>query len=229
MRVFLVYRLVFDAKPNRVMMWPAENLWACSRIFRRTQHQWLARDICIKHKGFLWFLSFQQTPGILWWTTKHSVSAERTVYFCLSPCDWCKTRKGDDVAGWKYLSLLKDFLTATASMARKRHFASSTRGFYGFCLFCRNGPSHKKARSGGADRKGIIFKNKGRLPSEPGHSYHAGNYTFLWKGNLYNNGKGINIVFIKLGLCTARAIRPLRNSAMVPLLRKHPLTSSSIL
>ena len=84
-------------------------------------------------------------------------------YVCfwgLSPCGWCKTRKGDDVAGWKSLSLLKDFQTATASMARKRHFASSTRGFYGFCLPSRNGPSHKKARSGGADRKGIIFKTK---------------------------------------------------------------------
>ena len=29
---------------------------------------------------------------------------------------------------------LRDFLAATASMARKRHLASSARGFYCFCL-----------------------------------------------------------------------------------------------
>ena len=46
--------------------------------------------------------------------------------------------RGDDVAGWKYLSLLKDFQPDAASMARKRHFASTTRGFSGFCLSCRH-------------------------------------------------------------------------------------------
>ena len=40
-----------------------------------------------------------------------------------------KTRKGDGGAGGKYPSLLEDFQTATASMARKRHLASSARGF----------------------------------------------------------------------------------------------------
>ena len=40
-----------------------------------------------------------------------------------------KTRKGDGVAGGKYPSLLEDFLAAAASMARKRHLASSARGF----------------------------------------------------------------------------------------------------
>ena len=34
----------------------------------------------------------------------------------------------------KYPSLLEDFQTGTASMARKRHLASTARGFYGFCL-----------------------------------------------------------------------------------------------
>ena len=39
---------------------------------------------------------------------------------------------------------LRDFLAATASMARKRHLASTTRGFCGFCLT----PSiHKPIRS----------------------------------------------------------------------------------
>ena len=30
--------------------------------------------------------------------------------------------------------MLEDFQTGTASMARKRHLASTARGFYGFCL-----------------------------------------------------------------------------------------------
>ena len=30
--------------------------------------------------------------------------------------------------------MLEDFQTDTASMARKRHLASTARGFYGFCL-----------------------------------------------------------------------------------------------
>ena len=42
--------------------------------------------------------------------------------------------RGDDVAGGKYPSLLEDFLAAAASMARKRHLASTARGFLCFCL-----------------------------------------------------------------------------------------------
>ena len=42
---------MIDEKPDREMMWPAENIWACSRIFRRTQHQWLARDILHQAQG----------------------------------------------------------------------------------------------------------------------------------------------------------------------------------
>ena len=34
---------------------------------------------------------------------------------------------------------LRDFLAATASMARKRHLASNARGFFGFCLMARIG------------------------------------------------------------------------------------------
>ena len=45
-----------------------------------------------------------------------------------------RTWRGDGVAGWKYPSSLEDFQTDTASMARKRHLASSARGFYCFCL-----------------------------------------------------------------------------------------------
>ena len=34
---------------------------------------------------------------------------------------------------------LEDFQTGAASMARKRHLASTARGFYGFCLMARIG------------------------------------------------------------------------------------------
>ena len=37
--------------------------------------------------------------------------------------------RGDDVADSKYPSMLEDFQTATTSMARKRHLASTARGF----------------------------------------------------------------------------------------------------
>ena len=43
-------------------------------------------------------------------------------------------KRCDDVAGRKYPSLLEDFQTGTASMARKRHLASTARGSFGFCL-----------------------------------------------------------------------------------------------
>ena len=45
--------------------------------------------------------------------------------------------KDDGVAGRKYPSLLEDFLAATASMARKRHLASTARDLLGFCLMAR--------------------------------------------------------------------------------------------
>ena len=44
-----------------------------------------------------------------------------------------KTQQGDGGAGGKYPSLLEDFQTDTASMARKRHLASTARGFLCFC------------------------------------------------------------------------------------------------
>ena len=51
-RFILVYRLAMDARPWRGMMvWLAENIQACLRIFRRTQHQWLARDILHPSQG----------------------------------------------------------------------------------------------------------------------------------------------------------------------------------
>ena len=47
--------------------------------------------------------------------------------------------RGDGGAGGKYPSLLEDFQTGTASMARKRHLASSARGFSCFCLMAQIG------------------------------------------------------------------------------------------
>ena len=38
-------------EPGGVMVWLAENIQACLRIFRRTQHQWLARDILHPSQG----------------------------------------------------------------------------------------------------------------------------------------------------------------------------------
>ena len=40
-----------------------------------------------------------------------------------------RPKRGDDVTGRKWPSLLEDFQTATASMAHKRHHASIARGF----------------------------------------------------------------------------------------------------
>ena len=48
-----------------------------------------------------------------------------------------RTWRGDGVAGGKYPSLLEDFQTGTASMARKRHLASSARGLFGLCLMAQ--------------------------------------------------------------------------------------------
>ena len=49
--------------PGGVMVGLAENIQACLRIFRRAQHQWLVRDICIKRKGFFMFLSYGTDRG----------------------------------------------------------------------------------------------------------------------------------------------------------------------
>ena len=48
-----------------------------------------------------------------------------------------RTLRGDGGAGGKYPSLLEDFQTGTASMARKRHRASSARGLFGLCLMAQ--------------------------------------------------------------------------------------------
>ena len=52
-QVFIyVYRLAMDARTlEGVMVWVAENIQACLRIFRRAQHQWLVRDILHRAQG----------------------------------------------------------------------------------------------------------------------------------------------------------------------------------
>ena len=45
-----------------------------------------------------------------------------------------RPKRGDGVAGRKWPSLLGDFQTGIASMTRKRHLASTARGFYCFRL-----------------------------------------------------------------------------------------------
>ena len=63
-----------------------------------------------------------------------SLLLQDIVYFCLSPCDWCKTREGDGAAVWKYLSLLKEFQMAAVSMDRKRHLHQAQGVDFGFCF-----------------------------------------------------------------------------------------------
>ena len=38
-------------RPERVMVWVAENIQACLRIFRRAQHLWIVRDILNQAQG----------------------------------------------------------------------------------------------------------------------------------------------------------------------------------
>ena len=47
--LFIALRWMQD--PGGVMVWRTENIQACLRIFRRTQHQWLARDIWHQAQG----------------------------------------------------------------------------------------------------------------------------------------------------------------------------------
>ena len=61
--LFLFIALRWMQDREGVMMWRAENIQACLRIFRRAQHQWLVRDICIYRKGFFMFLSYGQDRG----------------------------------------------------------------------------------------------------------------------------------------------------------------------
>ena len=58
--LFLFIALRWMQEPGGVMVWLAENIQACLRIFRRTQHQWLARDILHQPQGV--FIVFVLCP-----------------------------------------------------------------------------------------------------------------------------------------------------------------------
>ena len=49
--LFLFIALRWMQRPERVMMWVAENIQACLRIFRRAQHLWIVRDILHQAQG----------------------------------------------------------------------------------------------------------------------------------------------------------------------------------
>ena len=52
--------------PGGVMVWLTENIQACLRIFRRTQHQWLARDILHQPQGvFIVFVLWSLPTGLI--------------------------------------------------------------------------------------------------------------------------------------------------------------------
>ena len=54
--LFPVYRLVLDAKPDRVMLWLSGNHWACSGISWQPQHQMShQRHFASSARGFLGF------------------------------------------------------------------------------------------------------------------------------------------------------------------------------
>ena len=62
--LFIALRWMQD--PRGVMMWLAENIQACLRIFRRTQHQWLARDILHQPQGvFAVFVLWPAFTGLI--------------------------------------------------------------------------------------------------------------------------------------------------------------------
>ena len=70
--LFLFIALRWMQDPGGVMMWRAENIQACLRIFRRAQHQWLARDI------------LHPSQGVYSVFVLHPVSASQSVLSVLS-------------------------------------------------------------------------------------------------------------------------------------------------
>ena len=59
--LFLFIALRWMQDRERVMVGLAENVQACLRIFRRAQHQWIARDILHQPQGV--FYVFVLWPG----------------------------------------------------------------------------------------------------------------------------------------------------------------------
>ena len=64
--LFLFIALRWMQDPGGVMVWLAENIQACLRIFRRAQHQWLARDILHLPQGvFAVFVLWPAFKGLI--------------------------------------------------------------------------------------------------------------------------------------------------------------------
>ena len=63
--LFLFIALRWMQRPERVMVWVAENIQACLRIFRRAQHQWLARDILHQAQGVFEVFVLWPTTGLI--------------------------------------------------------------------------------------------------------------------------------------------------------------------
>ena len=61
--LFLFIALRWMQEPWRVMMWLAENVQACLRIFWQLQHLWLVRDILHHLQGVFYVF-------VLWPTTE---------------------------------------------------------------------------------------------------------------------------------------------------------------
>ena len=78
--LFPVYRLVLDAKPDRVMMWLTGNHWACSGISWQTRHQ-MARQshFASSARGFLGFC----------FISSHRIFVTTSHYFDLSSYKKC--------------------------------------------------------------------------------------------------------------------------------------------
>ena len=53
-------------EPCGVMMWLAENIQACLRIFRQAQHQWLVRDILHRAQGVFYCLCLMAQIEVQW-------------------------------------------------------------------------------------------------------------------------------------------------------------------
>ena len=85
----------------------------------------------------LFDLIFPKSESVLF-VVEQKLPEEREGLFLFIALRWMQDRGG--VMMWlteNIQACLRDFLAATASMARKRHLASSTRGLFGFCLVAR--------------------------------------------------------------------------------------------
>ena len=80
---------------RRVMVEQAENIWACSRIFRRLRHQWLAETFASTARGLYWFLSILSG-------TYHADAMRRGLSCFL----WVRTATKNASGGFRFLFLL---------------------------------------------------------------------------------------------------------------------------